>query len=171
MGANKVERLSGLRRRGSPSTASPPPVDGGRRRLMALAASLAAAGWVGPALARSQAEELIGQFLAGKPAGAAPLKVELPDVADNANAVPLRILIDEAITEQSYCEEAIVVAEKNPRPLVCKLRFNPRMGAADVATRIRLAQTQHVTVLARMNDGRVLQYRQPITVTIGGCGG
>lgn len=155
-----MERLLGLT-----------PVDGGRRRLMALAAALAASGWAGPALARSQAQALIDEFVGGHAAASAPLIIELPELADNANAVPLRIRIDEAFDEQKYCEEVMVVAEKNPRPLVCRFRFTPLMGGVDVGTRIRLAEIQHVTVLARMHDGRILQRRQEVMVSVGGCGG
>lgn len=143
-----------------------------RRRLLALAAALTAGGWAGPVLARSQARTLIEQF-AG--AGAVPqtgaLRVDLPELADNANAVPLRIRLDAPVDDQTYCEEVMVVAEKNPRPMTCKFRLSPLMGVVDLGTRIRLAETQHVTVLARMNDGRILQYRQEIIVAAGGCGG
>ena len=36
---------------------------------------------------------------------------------------------------------------------------------------VRLAETQHIIALARMNDGAVFMARQEIIVTIGGCGG
>jgi sulfur-oxidizing protein SoxY len=40
-----------------------------------------------------------------------------------------------------------------------------------VATRIRLAKTQDVMVLAKMADGSIKQASATVKVTIGGCGG
>jgi len=37
--------------------------------------------------------------------------------------------------------------------------------------RIRLAKTQNVTAVAKMNDGTVYMDKKQIKVTIGGCGG
>ncbi|MDF3607471.1 thiosulfate oxidation carrier protein SoxY [Paracoccus sp. DMF-8] len=41
---------------------------------------------------------------------------------------------------------------------------------ADIGTRVRLTQSQHVSAYARLSDGRVLLARREITVTAGGCG-
>ena len=73
-------------------------------------------------------------------------------------------------TPESYCEELIVIAEGNPRPLACRFRFTPLVGNVDVAVRLRLIGSQTVRAMARMNDGRVLAMAKPITVTAGGCG-
>jgi sulfur-oxidizing protein SoxY len=45
------------------------------------------------------------------------------------------------------------------------------MGRAEAATRIRLAATQNVIVLARTSRGELLSDRRQIKVTIDGCGG
>lgn len=155
MGTDQMEGLLGLK----------------RRRLLALGAALAAGGWASPVLARSQAQALIEAFGGTGEMQAGVLRVELPELADNANAVPLRIWLDEPVNEQMYCKEVMVVAEKNPRPMTCKFRFTPLLGVMDISTRIRLAETQHVTVLARMSNDTILQFRQEIIVAAGGCGG
>ncbi|MHA1598114.1 MAG: thiosulfate oxidation carrier protein SoxY, partial [Alphaproteobacteria bacterium] len=40
-----------------------------------------------------------------------------------------------------------------------------------ITTRIRLAQSQNVTVIAEMGDGTLYKDQKFVKVTIGGCGG
>jgi sulfur-oxidizing protein SoxY len=42
---------------------------------------------------------------------------------------------------------------------------------AEANTRIRLAETQNIIELAKMNDGSVFRAEKEVKVTIGGCGG
>ena len=44
-------------------------------------------------------------------------------------------------------------------------------GKAMVASRMRLARTQDVLVIAELSDGRFLMSKRNVKVTIGGCGG
>ena len=44
-------------------------------------------------------------------------------------------------------------------------------GEAEASTRIRLAKTQNVIAVAKMSDGSFFMDKQPVKVTIGGCGG
>jgi sulfur-oxidizing protein SoxY len=45
------------------------------------------------------------------------------------------------------------------------------MGACNASTRMRLAKTQNIVVLAEMSDGSFKTAKQTVKVTIGGCGG
>ena len=47
----------------------------------------------------------------------------------------------------------------------------PLSGAAEANTRIRLAATQNITAVAKMNDGSFYTASKQVKVTIGGCGG
>jgi sulfur-oxidizing protein SoxY len=49
--------------------------------------------------------------------------------------------------------------------------FTPASGVAEANTRIRLAQTQNVTAVAKMSDGSFFAASKQVKVTIGGCGG
>lgn len=124
-----------------------------------------------PVLAQGAVKSIIDEFAAGKTPQQGRLELELPFTADNPNAVPVTIKIDSPMTAESYCREVMLIAEGNPRPLVCRFAFTPGLAVPQVATRIRLADTQHVTLLAKMNDGSVFISRKQITVTAGGCGG
>lgn len=154
-----------------------------RRRLMAGGAALGLGMALVPLSGRTQqsapppleadpveVKRVIAEFLRGADPVEKGLKLELPFLGDNPASVPVRAIIDEPITPESYCEELIVIAEGNPRPLACRFHFTPLVGNVDVAVRLRLVESQSVRVMARMNDGRVLAQAQQITVTAGGCG-
>jgi sulfur-oxidizing protein SoxY len=70
-----------------------------------------------------------------------------------------------------YVSEVLVIAEHNPFPEVVKFNFTPLSGKAEVATRIRLAATQNVTVLAKTSKGEFFTAQKMVKVTVGGCGG
>lgn len=156
--------------------------DLGRRGLLMGGAALAGMAALGlrPALAQSSlampqldsalAEDIAAEFAGGATPLSEGLALDLPALGDNPAAVPVRVHVTEPITEASWCEEIIVIAELNPLPFACRFRFTPAMGSADVAVRLRLIGTMPVRALARMNDGRVLVARQEITVAAGGCG-
>lgn len=116
------------------------------------------------------ADAIAAEFAGGATPIDEGLALDLPALGDNPAAVPVRIHVTEAITPESWCEEMIVIAERNPLPLACRFRFTAAAGSADVAVRLRLIQTMPVRALARMNDGRVLTARAEITVAAGGCG-
>lgn len=155
-----------------------------RRRLMVGGAALGLGLAVAPVAARAQqtassalepadpsdVKEMIDAFLQGEEAVEDGMAMDLPVLGDNPTSVPVRVVLDEPVTPESWCEELIIIAEGNPRPLACRFRFTPLMGNVDVSVRLRLIDSQTVRAMARMNDGRVLARAQHITVTAGGCG-
>ncbi len=145
-----------------------------RRQSLALAAALA----VGAALpraaladAKTEAADLIKRFAGGKEPMKSTVALDLPEIAENGNTVPLGVKVASPMTEQSYVAELIIVADGNPNAKTATLKFSPLSGKAEASLRIRLAQTQTVTALARMNDGSVYMDQKVVKVTIGGCGG
>ena len=91
-------------------------------------------------------------------------------LADNPSAVPVKAKVTLPITEQDWCEEMMVVAELNPIPLACRIKFTADTGSAEAAIRVRLSQSQTVHVLARMKSGKILAGKQAVTVAASGCG-
>jgi sulfur-oxidizing protein SoxY len=67
--------------------------------------------------------------------------------------------------------DVLIVADGNPRGGVATFHFTPASGVAEASTRIRLAETQNVTAIAKMNDGTLFMDTRAVKVTIGGCGG
>jgi sulfur-oxidizing protein SoxY len=144
-------------------------------RRRALAAGVAAATsflWessIAPASAANGAAELIARFTGGVAPARGKVKLDLPDIAENGSTVPLAVAVESPMTPEAYVKDVLVVADGNPRPGIAAFHFTPASGAAEVATRIRLAQTQTVTAIARMSDGSLYMASKQVTVTIGGC--
>ena len=145
-----------------------------RQALTAGAAALAAVA-IGqsttPAFAANDIEELSKAFTGGKAPVAGKIKLDLPEIAENGNTVPMTFTVESPMTDQSYVTDVIVLADGNPRAGVATFRFSPASGIAEANTRIRLAGTQNIVAIAKMNDGSFYTASKQVKVTIGGCGG
>ena len=143
-----------------------------RRQVIAgTAAVLAVAGLgIAPAHANN-AQDLIKAFTGGKAATEGKVKLDLPEIAENGNTVPMTVSVESPMTAQSHVTDVLVVADDNPRGGVVTFHFTPASGVAEANTRIRLATTQNITAVAKMNDGSFYSATKQVKVTIGGCGG
>lgn len=110
------------------------------------------------------------QFIGSAQPQTEGLQLDIPVLADNPSAVPVKAKVTLPITDSDWCEEIMIVAELNPIPLACRIQFTADTGTAEAAVRIRLSQSQAVHVLARMKSGAVLQGKQMVTVAASGCG-
>jgi len=100
-----------------------------------------------------------------------PVTLDLPQIAENGNTVPLGLKVASPMTEQSYVSDVLILCDANPNPKTALLAFTPMSGKAEARIRIRLAKSQNVIALAKMNDGSVHMDQKTVKVTIGGCGG
>jgi len=146
-----------------------------RRDALALGASGAAitlVGWTGGASAAAkEAAELIAKFTGGKTAEQSKVSIELPEIAENGNTVPLSVSVDAPMTADNHVSEILVVADGNPNPGVATFQFSPLAGKAEASTRIRLATTQNIIAIAKTSKGEFFTNQKLVKVTIGGCGG
>jgi sulfur-oxidizing protein SoxY len=144
-----------------------------RREVLVLGAGGAAlACTVDPAAATPQeAIEAIAAFTGGKPTTPGKIAIDLPEIAENGNTVPLSIAVDSPMTDDDHVSDILVVAQANPRPRIVTFHLTPMSARAEVATRIRLAATQDVTVVAKSSRGAFITARKTVKVTVGGCGG
>lgn len=97
--------------------------------------------------------------------------LDLPEIAENGNAVKVGFSIDSPMSEGDFVKAVHVMADGNPTPDVASFNFSPACGACEASTRMRLAKTQNIIVLAEMSDGSFRQAEATVKVTIGGCGG
>jgi sulfur-oxidizing protein SoxY len=147
-----------------------------RREALAAGASTAAAGAMGaagvlaagPAAAANDYAEQIKAFTGGRMPVEGGVRLDLPELAENGNTVPLTVAVD--ASAGVHVEEVLVVAPANPNARVIRFRFSPS-SVPEAATRIRLAETQDVIAVAKLGDGTFLTGSRQIKVTIGGCGG
>jgi sulfur-oxidizing protein SoxY len=145
-----------------------------RRRVVAMMAGavVATAGTMtSPARAANDSDDLVRKFTGGKLPTVGKVKIDMPEIAENGNTVPMTVQVDSPMTEQSHVTEVLVIADGNPRGGVVTFHFSPASGSAEANTRIRLATTQNVVAIAKMNDGSLFWANKQVKVTIGGCGG
>ncbi len=118
-----------------------------------------------------EVEAAIAEILGGNTAEEGRISLDLPEIAENGNTVPLTVEVESPMTEDDYVKAVHLFADGNPVPTVAKMNFTPRSGEAVASTRIRLAQTQKIHAVAEMSDGSFFTAAQEVKVTIGGCGG
>jgi sulfur-oxidizing protein SoxY len=131
----------------------------------------ALAGVARPAAAANNSDELIKKFTGGKTPTQGRVKLDLPEIAENGNTVPMTVSVESPMTEESHVTDVLVVADGNPNAGVATFHFSPASGVAEANTRMRLASTQDVIAIAKMNDGSFFTASRQVKVTIGGCGG
>ncbi len=70
---------------------------------------------------------------------------------------------------RSHVTAVAVFNEHNPQRDVARFQLGPRAGRATVSTRIRLATTQQLVAIARLNDGSWWSRRVDVIVTLAAC--
>ena len=125
---------------------------------------------VSPARATPEAMRAAMQAFAG---GAEPrpgrVRLEMPTLVENGNAVPTTVIVDSPMTAVDHVVEIALFNERNPLPDIARFHLGPRCGEAWVSTRIRLGDTQTVHALARMKDGSVWAASAELIVTLPAC--
>ena len=141
-----------------------------RDALILSAGAMAGLAFAGPGLAQTATpagktvEEWIAEFTGGAEATEGGLDLNAPEIAENGNTVPIEVSAEGA-------SEILILATGNPTPGVAIVKFGPAAGSRQLSTRIRLASTQDVVAVAKMEDGSFRQAKSNVKVTIGGCGG
>ena len=116
-----------------------------------------------PAFA-SLTDEAIAAITGGAEVSEGVVEITAPEIAENGNTVPIEVNAPGAA-------EIAVFAAGNPTPAVATFKFGPLAGSRSGSTRIRLAKTQDVIAVAKMEDGSFQMAKATVKVTIGGCGG
>ena len=109
--------------------------------------------------------------IGGKKSMAGNITLELPQIAENGNTVPIAVEVASPMTDKDYVKALHIYAEGNPSPNVASFRFTPESGKARVSTRMRMIKSQNIVAVAEMSDGSVYMGKKAVKVTIGGCGG
>lgn len=142
-----------------------------RRLLLQAGAGAVAHVLVRPASAQDAAAmaAAVTQFAGGQAVRKGRVKLEIAPLVDNGNVVPLRVTADSPMSAADHVAEIAVFNEKNPQKDVGRFTLGPHAGKADVSTRIRLATSQKLTALARMNDGSVWSDTVDVVVVLAAC--
>lgn len=148
------------------------PGPAGLSRRTALAATAAAILPV-PLVAQPAPRETFAAaeqaILAGRVPLATGITLDMPPLSENGNSIDLTIRIDSPMSADDHVSAIHVLSENNPVARVATFRIGPRAGRAEVATRIRLAETQSVVVLAETSRGAVHRGAREVVVILGAC--
>jgi sulfur-oxidizing protein SoxY len=148
-----------------------PPPSTARRRLLQAGAAVAAQVIVRPASAQDAAamNAAIAQFAGNQQVRTGRVKLDVAKLVDNGNVVPMRVTVDSPMNAGDHVTEIAVFNEKNPQRDVARFTLGPRSGKADVSTRMRLATSQKLVALARMNDGSIWSDSVDVIVVLAAC--
>ncbi len=146
-----------------------------RREALAAAAGFAVCGGLfagSPAAAAATPHygEALARFLDGREPAAGGIRLDAPEVAEDGNMVAVSVRVESPMTEADHVRRIALLSTRNPVAEVAIFELTPRSGEAFVGSRIRLAESQDVVALAETSDGRILQTRREVRVTVGGCG-
>src|SRR6201996_1113671 len=93
-----------------------------------------------PAMLSSAIRNVVGEA----PVRSGKVKIDIPPLVENGNTVPMTISVASPMTEGDYVKSIHVFNEKNPQPNIGNFYLGLRAGRAQIATRIRLADTQKI---------------------------
>jgi len=131
---------------------------------MGLALALA----VKPAAAEDLAAA-IASFTGGATVTPGKVKLDIPALVENGNTVPITVSVDSPMSASDRVTSIAIFNEKNPERGVAVFALGPRAAKASVSTHIRLAASQKLTALARMNDGAYWSATVDVVVTLAAC--
>jgi sulfur-oxidizing protein SoxY len=97
------------------------------------------------------------------------VKLDIPPLVENGNAVPLTVTVESPMTEADHVKAIHVFNEKNPQPHVFNAWLGPRNGRAVISTRIKLADAQKVVAIAETSKGEFFSASADVIVTIAAC--
>jgi sulfur-oxidizing protein SoxY len=143
------------------------------RRTMIAGASAGAAAAALPLTAAQATPDAMAatlqSILGATKATIGRVKLEIPELAENGNSVPLTITVDSPMTAADHVKSIYILSPENPLPDVVRFHLGPRAGRAKVSTSVRLATSQKLMVLAVMADGSAWSASADVIVTMSAC--
>jgi sulfur-oxidizing protein SoxY len=114
-------------------------------------------------------EEAVRKVTGGAPVRRGKVKLDIPPLIDNGNAVPLAVSVESPMTAADHVKAIHVFTQRNPQPYVINAYLGPRAGRARIETRARIADTQTVTAIAQLSDGSFWSDSADVVVTLSAC--
>jgi sulfur-oxidizing protein SoxY len=120
-------------------------------------------------LRRKAFDEAIRKLTGGAQVRSGRVKLDIPPLIDNGNAVPLSVDVESPMSAADHVKAIHVFTERNPQPYVASVYLGPRAGRARIATRARIGDTGEVTAIAQMSDGSFWAESVKVVVTLSAC--
>jgi sulfur-oxidizing protein SoxY len=118
-----------------------------------------------PAMLSSAIRNVVGEA----PVRTGKVKLDIPPLVENGNTVPMTVSVASPMTVNEYVKSIHVFNEKNPQPNIGNFHIGPWAGRAQIATRIRLADSQKVVAIARLSDDSFWSASADVIVTLAAC--
>lgn len=131
-----------------------------RREFMVVSAAFAQ---LPEAQASDEAMRAAIRAWAGREPDAGVLKLEIAELVENGNAVPVRVAASEPVVGLA------LFTPLNPEPEVVHVAFGAASPTPEFSTRMRLARSQRIVAVARAADGRCWQSSVDVIVTLAAC--
>jgi sulfur-oxidizing protein SoxY len=141
-----------------------------RRRLLQGTAALALTHAL-PSVAAPRLPDipLLTAMLAGRTPRWERLRLELPALADNGQAVPLKLAMPGPFAPGPTVQAIHLFSEKNPVPDMAVFEFPVPVEKVEIDSRVRLAGSQNVVAVAVMSDGALYAAAAEVVVTLAAC--
>ncbi len=104
------------------------------------------------------------QQLKFRPSGAV---LEMEPLSDTGNAIPIGLRLQAPVGLR--IESFEVFAPDNPVPKILSVKLGVPLNSYQFDTRIRLAASQDVWLVARLSDGSLLGHHAPTVLTSSAC--
>jgi sulfur-oxidizing protein SoxY len=141
-----------------------------RRRWLIGASGIVLAGLAPARATESEVAQLIKELVGDATLTPGRVKLDIPLLVENGNAVSMTVAVDGAPAAGPERVASLhVFAERNPLPHVINATFGPRSGRPKLATRIRLATSQTVIAVAKLQDGSCWSDSIELLVTLAAC--
>ena len=114
-------------------------------------------------------DALVSLATKGAPAPAGRVTLEIPRLADNGHSVAVRVDVTSPMTAVDHVKRIVLLSERNPRPVIATFHLGPRVGRAEIITRVRLNGTQRVVAVAELSDGSYWSATATVEVTESAC--
>lgn len=146
-----------------------------RRDILRLAGSTAALGLLPVVMVRPAAATpamltaAIRNMVGEAKVNTGRVKLDIPPLVENGNTVPMTVSVVSPMTADDHVKSIHVFNQKNPQPNIGNFYLGPRAGRAQIATRIRLADSQTIVAIARLSDDSFWSASADVIVTLAAC--
>ncbi|MFN3304037.1 MAG: thiosulfate oxidation carrier protein SoxY [Roseateles sp.] len=100
---------------------------------------------------------------AGRDPEPGALTLEMAELVENGNAVPVRVAAGEPVVGLA------LFTPLNPEPDVVQVTLGAAVARPEFSTRMRLARSQRIVAVAKAADGRCWQAGLDVVVTLAAC--
>ena len=118
---------------------------------------------------KAQLQAAINKVVGGAQVRQGKVKLDIPPLIDNGNAVPVTVEVESPMTQADHVKAIHLFTERNPQPYVFTAHLGPRSGKARIATRARIGDSGEVIAIAQMADGSFWQDSVRVIVTLSAC--